>query len=108
MRMALKKLRQKWKEIKETHFRTFSDTLAWIAFAYVVIYALLKVLGIINSPPSLDIGLIASVAYFLGKYAQKLDFLTKEAPFVRTDLSQLKGQIIEVDRKLDNHVLKGH
>ncbi len=70
--------------------KSFWDILAWIAFAYVVLYALLKVAGILHSPLPLDAAAIASTAYFVGKYAQRIDFSIKETDFVKNDLKGLK------------------
>lgn len=61
------------KEVSIIKSYTFWDWLAWIAFAYVVLYFTLKVLGILHSPQILDILTIASIAYYFGKYAQKID-----------------------------------
>lgn len=70
--------RQKWKTVRETYFSNIWDTLAWVAFGYVVIYALLKVVGVLHSPVQVDIGLIVSAAYFIGKHAQKIDTCIKD------------------------------
>ena len=52
---------------------SFWDWLAWVAFAIFFSYLLLKTLGILESPPVADILAIASAAYFIGKYAQRID-----------------------------------
>ena len=91
---------EKWKSIKDTYFSSFWDTLAWIAFAYVVIYAILKVAGTIHSPLQIDVAAIISIAYFVGKYAQKIDFFGKEIEVVNRNVSRLEGKFNEHDRKI--------
>lgn len=72
--------------------KSFWDIMAWIAFAYVVVYAILKVAGILHSPLTVDVAAIASAAYFIGKYAQRIDFSIKETDFVKNDLKGLKAE----------------
>lgn len=105
----------KWRRIKETHFRTFWDTLAWIAFAYVVIYALLKAIGVLNSPVPIDVAGIVSIAFFVGKYAQKIDFSNKEIDLIKGDLKEVKSGLSAVKiglrgigRDLHSHIAEPH
>ena len=92
--------RGKWKRIRETYFRTIWDTLAWVAFGYVVLYAILKVIGVLHSPLQIDIAAIVSVAYFVGKSAQKLDFSVKEIEAVKHNISRMEGKFNEHDSRL--------
>ena len=57
--------------------RSFWDILAWIAYTIFFTYLFLKALKILHSPPIADIMAIASAAYFVGKYAQKIDTMEK-------------------------------
>ncbi len=68
------------------------DTLVWIAFAIVVVYILLKMLGIIKSPITIDIIALFSGAYFVGRYAKRIDDTFK-------DIKNIKRDIIELNRK---------
>lgn len=70
--------------------------LAWMAFAYLVIYATLKVIGVLHSPVQVDLAAIASVAYFVGKYAQRIDFCIREVDAV-------KQKVSDVESKLNHH-----
>lgn len=76
--------------------KSFWDILAWVAFAYLVIYALLKVAGVLHSPLPVDIAAVASVAYFVGKYAQRIDFSINEIYSITGELKSLKGELSEV------------
>lgn len=53
--------------------RSFWDILAWIAYAIFFTYLFLKALRILNSPPIADLIAFASAAFFVGKYAQRID-----------------------------------
>ncbi len=65
------------------------DILGWIAFAIVVAYLLLKILGIIHSPVSIDLIALVSGAFFVGKYAMKLDYHFREVGAIKHDIRRL-------------------
>lgn len=71
-----------------------------MAFAYVVLYAIFKVTGVLHSPLQIDVAAIVSVVYFVGKSAQKLDFSVKEIEAVKHNVSRLEGKFNEQDRRL--------
>lgn len=68
------------------------NILAWIAFAIVVIYILLKILKIIESPVTIDIIALLSATYFVGRYAKRIDDTFN-------DLKTIKDDIRELDKK---------
>lgn len=88
-------VRSRWKRIREVHFSNFWDTLAWIAFAYAVIYALLKVTGVLNSPIPIDVAAIASVAYFVGKHVNRVDFMAKEIETLKAGHAKIEDKLVE-------------
>ena len=92
----MKRWSETWKRICQTYFSNFWDTLAWVAFAYVVIYALLKVVGLLHSPVQDDIGLIISAAYFIGKHAQKIDTCIK-------DIEKHDNRLVRIETTLAAH-----
>lgn len=57
---------------------SFWDWLAYVALGIIIAYFLMKILGIIHSPVELDIVVLISSAYFAGRYAMKIDFMTNE------------------------------
>jgi len=65
------------------------DILAWISFAIVVIYFLLKILGLIHSPLTLDVITLASAAYFVGRYAKKFDDMFRDVDDIKKDIRVL-------------------
>lgn len=68
------------------------DILAWLAFGILIIYILLKILKILHSPITIDIVALLSGAYFIGRYAKKLDN-------VSSDIEKVKHDIKDLDRK---------
>ena len=56
----------------------FWDALAKIALAIVFIYLVLRVLGVLNSPAIADIIAIFSAAYFVARYAAKIDIISED------------------------------
>lgn len=69
------------------------DLLAWIAFAVVILYIFLKIIGVLNSPITADLLALLSGAYFVGKFAKRMEDNFK-------DVGRMKNYL----RKLDNDV----
>ncbi len=53
--------------------RSFWDWLAWIAYAYLMIYLFLKLFEFIHSLPFIDGIALASLAYYAGRYTHKIE-----------------------------------
>lgn len=66
------------------------DILAWIAFAIVIAYFILKALHILNSPEIVGIITILSAGYFVGRYAMKSDTDMKG---IKTEINHIKTEI---------------
>ncbi len=62
---------------------SFWDWLAYAALGFLIAYFLLKILGIIKSPVELDIAVLISGAYMVGRYAMKIDFVSKEISSIK-------------------------
>lgn len=65
------------------------DALAWISFVIVILYFLAKIMGIINSPEIIDITALVSAAYFIGRYAMKLDFVFRDVAFIKKNIRKI-------------------
>lgn len=85
--------------------RSIWDILAWVAFGIVVLYFLLKALGILKSPIAIDIVTIVSAAYFVGKFAQKIDEVsndidchTQKIDKISNDIEDIKEDVKELGR----------
>lgn len=65
------------------------DFLAWVAFAIVVIYFLGKIVGVINSPEIIDATALLSGAYFVGRYAMKIDFMFRDVEHIKKDMRKV-------------------
>jgi|GEM_PF-2526585 len=57
---------------------SFWDWLAYVCLAIVIAYFLLKILRIIQGPVEIDIIALISASYLIGRYAMKIDFISKE------------------------------
>jgi len=71
--------------------RNIWDILGWVAFAIVVLYILLKVLGIIHSPITVDIVALLSGAYFVGRYAKKIDDTFRDVDDIKDNKQKLSN-----------------
>ncbi len=69
--------------------RNFWWYLSWIAFAIVFLYFLLKILGIIHSPISIDLIALISAAFFVGRFVKKIDDMFKNVKIIKKDLQKL-------------------
>lgn len=72
--------------------RFFFDYLAWVAFIILLIYFLLKVFGILKSPPLADIIAILSGGYFIGRYAMKIDAMSNDIENVKEDVKEINDK----------------
>jgi len=69
--------------------RDIWDLLVWVAFAIVVIYIFLKIVGVIKSPITLDIIALLSGAYFVGRYAKRIDDTFDDIKDIKEDVREL-------------------
>ena len=67
------------------------DKIGWVAFAIVVLYLLLKAFDVIHSPFTIDLIAIISGAFFVGKYAMKIDYFFKDVEDIKEDIRKLNG-----------------
>ena len=51
------------------------DILSWVALGYILIWLILKVLGVINTPPIIEWSPAFAAVYFVGRTMQKIDNL---------------------------------
>ncbi len=65
------------------------NVLVWVAFSIVVLYLLLKILGIIHSPVIIDIIALLSGAYFVGRYAKRIDDSFSDVEDMKKDVKEL-------------------
>jgi len=67
----------------------FWDILAWVAFGIVVVYFVLKIVGVLHSPPIADLIAVASAAYFIGRYAKRIDDGFDDVERIKDDVREL-------------------
>ena len=76
--------------------RSFWDILAWVALASIVVWLILKVLGIINTPLLLEFAPYFAAVYVAGWQVHKLHTVSEDV----RDLKKFKNETI---RKI-NHI----
>ncbi len=76
-----------YKDNKRRFKMVFWDVLAKIALAIVIVYLVAKALGLISSPPPLDVAAIVSGGYFVWRYATKIDKIDG----IEEDMNKIKN-----------------
>lgn len=79
----------------------FWDILAWISFGIVFLYFLLKIFGVLKSPIIADTIALISAAYFVGKYAQKIDHNAQKIDYNTQKLDQTTQKIDEIAKDVE-------
>ena len=75
-----------------TKKKSIWDILVWVAFFILILYILLKILGVIKSPVTLDIVALLSGAYFVGRYAKKIDDTFDDIKDIKDDVKELNSK----------------
>ncbi len=81
---------------KKINFGKILDAISWLILAFIFVYALLKVFGIIKS---IDWVLIVGASIIAGRYMQKVDWCmsyTKKIDKLIHEVSSLKEEIISI------------
>lgn len=77
------------------------NVLVWVAFGIVVLYLLLKILNVIHSPVTIDIIALLSGAYFVGRYAKRIDDSFSDVENIKCGVVELNNKCpIFKDRKI--------
>ncbi|MBI3052037.1 hypothetical protein HYY74_06310 [Candidatus Woesearchaeota archaeon] len=84
---------------KKVNWMKILDILGWIGFYYVVIYAFLKLFGVLHSPLLADGAAIAGVAFAAGKLVKKVDFMELELHRHSRELDSIKRELAMQDHK---------
>lgn len=81
----------------------FVDVMGTIGFYYIVLYAILKILGIIHSPVELDNALIFSAVWLAGKYMNKIENIEKAVEEHSGILKDHLKEMSQISIKLGRH-----
>ena len=73
----------------KSKYNTTLDVLAWIAFFIVLLYFFFRILGLLHSPITVDLIALMSGAFFVGRYAQKIDLCFRDVEDIKQDLRVL-------------------
>jgi len=66
------------------------DIIAWTSFIIFVIYAILKVTGVIHS---LDWIAVLTIGVFIGRYAMKIDNVEGGIKDMKNNISEVEGDL---------------
>jgi len=84
--------------------RSFWDVLAWVALAGILLWVILKMLGIINTPLWLEYSPILAAVYLAGWQIHKLESVSSDVK----DLKKFKFSTIEKIHNIENNCVKNH
>ena len=84
--------------------RSFWDVLAWVALGLILIWLILKTLGIINTPLWLEYAPIYAAVYIAGWQIHKLDTVAKEVE----GLKRFKINTINEINNIKTNCIKNH
>jgi len=80
------------------------DIIAWIALASIIIWAILKILGIINTPLLLEYYPVFAVSYIAGWQMHKLSIIAEEVK----ELKKFKEATIHQINEIKLNCAKNH
>ena len=98
------------KSINESKFilrikrMSFWDWLGWATYFYLMVYLFLKMFGFIHSPQSLDAFTYLAIAYYVGKYANKIESMETKMESMETRIGSIGSEVKEINSKLDEHI----
>ncbi|GEM_PF-4831078 len=84
--------------------RSVWDWLAWVALVSIVVWAILKVIGIINTPVLLEYYPIFAACYVFGWQMNKLDGVSRDVK----DLKKFRGETIKKIHGIELNCVKNH
>ena len=69
------------------------DIIAYIGLGIVLLYFLLKAVGVLHSPASAEVVAIAGAGLFLGRYVQKLDHVHDDVEILKTKMTRVERHL---------------
>ncbi len=84
----------RWNKIRETYFGNIWDILMWLSLALIVVWALAKAAGWINTPLIIEMAPIILMAFAAGKFFQEEKEFKSE---MRSALAGLSKRIFQLE-----------
>lgn len=88
----------RWEKIRETYFGNIGDALVWLSLVLIVLWALAKAFGLINTPLIIELAPIILMAFAGGRFFQEQKEFKKEMRQFKNEthreLSLLSGRIL--------------
>lgn len=84
--------------------RSFWDILAWVALGYILVWAVLKISGVMNTPLLLEYSPIFAACYFFGVQMSKLNHVAYEV----NGLKKFRDETIKKIHELELNCARNH
>ena len=75
--------------------RSIWDWLAWVALAYIFIWLILKVTGVINTPLWLTYSPVFGAIYMAGWYAKKIEEASVRLNFISNEFGKFRSETVK-------------
>jgi len=84
----------RWKRIRETYFNSIWDVLEWLALAGIILWAIAKAIGLINTPLIIEMAPIILMAFAAGKFFQEDREFKSD---IRRELTGLSARVLRLE-----------
>jgi len=84
--------------------RSFWDVLAWVALGFILVWIILKMLGLISTPLWLEYSPLLAAVYIAGWQMHKLETVAKDVD----NLKKFKFATIEKIHNIENNCIRNH
>lgn len=80
--------------------KTLGDYLAWIVLALIVLWLILKVTGVINTPLLVEYSPLFGAVYLAGYMVHKLRRATEDIRELKEGVKSLETTVITIDKEI--------
>lgn len=80
--------------------RSIWDILVYVALIVLVIWIILKLAGVINSPVIVEIIPYVSAAYVFGRMFQKVETTADDVEKINTEIREIKDETKSIDKRI--------
>ena len=88
--------------------RSIWDWLAWIVLAGILVWIVLKMFGVINTPVLLEYAPYLGAVYLAGWYAQKIEMMSGKLNLISYEFRKFRGDTIKEVHNIKINCAKNH
>jgi len=81
--------------------RNIWDTLVWVAIIVFLVWIILKLTGVIQSPVLVELIPYISGAYVVGRVFQKLETTLNDVETIKTEVKEIDKRLMSLEIKND-------